>query len=85
MEICQGLITKKGLAMSTIIAKRTGVSRVYVRKIMNGERPVRSEKSRRVAAEINRIAEFLELTNNNNDHENNQAQHQRVEGDLDNN
>lgn len=67
MEICQGLITKKRLAMSTIIAKRTGVSRVYVRKIMNGERPVRSEKSRRVAAEINRIAEFLELTNNNNE------------------
>lgn len=67
MEISQGIVTKKRVAITTLIAKRAGVSRAYVRQIMTGARRVRSEKSRKVAEEIKRIAEFLELTNNNNE------------------
>jgi DNA-binding transcriptional regulator YdaS (Cro superfamily) len=62
MEIYQGELIKKRLSITTIIAERVGVSRAYVRQIMTGARRVRSEKSRAVVAEINRIAKLLELS-----------------------
>jgi hypothetical protein len=64
--MCQEPTVKKIPAVSKVIAEKCGVSYNYVRSIMMGRRRVRSEKSRKVAAEINRIAEILELTNNNN-------------------